>query len=40
MLEALSEPGIVAADNVHQTCYHQKKQASGEPELLVVISAF
>lgn len=40
MLRALSEPGILVADNVHQTCYHQKKQAPGEPELLVLICAF
>lgn len=40
MLEALSEAGVVAADNVHQACYHQKKQASGKPKLLVVICAF
>lgn len=40
MLKALSEPGVVAADNVHQACYHQKEQASGEPKLLRVICAF
>lgn len=40
MLQALSEPAVEAADNVHQACYHQKKQTSGERELLVVICAF
>lgn len=40
MLEALSESGIAALDNVRQTCYHQKKQTSGEPNLPVVIRAF
>jgi len=25
MLKVLSEPGVTAADNVHQACHHQKK---------------